>query len=219
MLRLLVWLSRFRHRRGYGVHSPFAYGFITDVVYNRGEYYAYAELREQRKAKAQRDIENPSLREKDDRLLFRLINFAAPRTALIYGPDARHSLPYLQAGRRHCQFFTDETCSPTSAIKVSEEEIKVPSQAIEAFSSEKPLDFFYTTATPQWPDLFARAIALASPTACFVVHGIHHSRRDLQSWRTLTVDPRVRVTFDLYDFGIAFFHPRLQKQDYTVCYY
>ena len=39
-----IWLSRFRHRRGYGVHSPFAYTFIRDVALERSQYYAYDTL-------------------------------------------------------------------------------------------------------------------------------------------------------------------------------
>ena len=30
-----VWLKRFRHRKGYGVHSPFAYDFITRIIYGK----------------------------------------------------------------------------------------------------------------------------------------------------------------------------------------
>ena len=40
----LVWIVRFRHRRGYGVHSPFAYHFLRDVVYETAPYYSYTEL-------------------------------------------------------------------------------------------------------------------------------------------------------------------------------
>lgn len=40
----LIWLFRFRHRCGYGVHSPYAFRFITDVIYEKTPYYAYAEL-------------------------------------------------------------------------------------------------------------------------------------------------------------------------------
>ena len=38
-----VWLKRFRHRKGYGVHSPFAYDFITRVIYGKvsKEEYRY----------------------------------------------------------------------------------------------------------------------------------------------------------------------------------
>ena len=31
--RPFIWLSRFRHRCGYGVHSPFAFSLITQVIY------------------------------------------------------------------------------------------------------------------------------------------------------------------------------------------
>lgn len=40
----LIWLCRIRHRCGYGVHSPFAFKFITEVLYTRLPYYAYDEL-------------------------------------------------------------------------------------------------------------------------------------------------------------------------------
>ena len=33
--RPFIWLSRFRYRCGYGVHSPFAFSLITDVKVNR----------------------------------------------------------------------------------------------------------------------------------------------------------------------------------------
>ena len=33
--RYWIWLKRFRHRKGYGVHSPFAFDFITRVIYNK----------------------------------------------------------------------------------------------------------------------------------------------------------------------------------------
>lgn len=36
-------LKILRHSRGFGVHSPFAYGFITEVLNGGGMYYAFAE--------------------------------------------------------------------------------------------------------------------------------------------------------------------------------
>ena len=44
--RPFIWLSRFRHRCGYGVHSPFAFSLITDVIYEKMPYYAYSSLKE-----------------------------------------------------------------------------------------------------------------------------------------------------------------------------
>ena len=39
--RPFIRLSRFRYRCGYGVHSPFAFSLITDVIYEKMPYYAY----------------------------------------------------------------------------------------------------------------------------------------------------------------------------------
>ena len=39
-----VWLYRFRHRRGYGIHSPWAYSFVRDVILERTPYYDFEKL-------------------------------------------------------------------------------------------------------------------------------------------------------------------------------
>jgi len=47
--RFTRWISRWRHRRGYGVHSPWAFSWITQVIYNDMAYYAYANLQRRRR--------------------------------------------------------------------------------------------------------------------------------------------------------------------------
>lgn len=43
--RILSYPTRWRHTHGFGVHSPFAYHFITRVLREKkAEYYAYAEI-------------------------------------------------------------------------------------------------------------------------------------------------------------------------------
>ena len=49
--RPFIWLSRFRYRCGYGVHSPFAFSLITDVIYEYTPYYAYHALQEEQRKK------------------------------------------------------------------------------------------------------------------------------------------------------------------------
>lgn len=39
-----IWLRRIRHRNGYGVHSPFAFCFIKQVLEEHDAYYAYIEM-------------------------------------------------------------------------------------------------------------------------------------------------------------------------------
>lgn len=94
--RCWIWLKRFRHRCGYGVHSPFAFDFLTNVVYERGEYYAYRALREQ-------FFSSSGWRNghalKCCKFLFRLANYVHPSVIRIYGgPVGRDVEEYLRAG-------------------------------------------------------------------------------------------------------------------------
>lgn len=102
--RALRWLARFRHRRGYGIHSPFAFGFVTGVVYESGCYYAYDALRELFRAAPHRY----GLRWKDCQLLFRLANFQHPEQCLLRGFKA-DALPadMVRAACPHCGILTE----------------------------------------------------------------------------------------------------------------
>lgn len=77
-----VWAARVRHRRGYGVHSPWAFAFITGVVYERAAYYAYAGVGGLHPWWV-RWLRLYPLQCR--RLLFRLANFAHPRRMAVVG--------------------------------------------------------------------------------------------------------------------------------------
>lgn len=102
----LIWLARFRHRCGYGVHSPFAFRFLTDVVYERHPYYAYEEL--------DRALPLPmQLRKRKGlHLLLRLANHLQPET-IVLPADARWEKPYLQSG---CRRATIQDCWPEGEV-------------------------------------------------------------------------------------------------------
>lgn len=74
-----LWLRRFRKRRGYGVHSPFAFSFITEVVYERGAFYEYERLDQMlqwwQKFRVRRYLQ----------LLFRLSNYSHPSRIYLFG--------------------------------------------------------------------------------------------------------------------------------------
>lgn len=99
IVRPLRWFLRFRHRRGYGIHSPFAFHFVTGVVYERGMYYAYPKLKALYKKEQPR-----SIRFKDGKLLFRLANFAQPKVVCVVGYDVNAWVAQcLHEGCSHAQ--------------------------------------------------------------------------------------------------------------------
>lgn len=201
LVRPYTWVSRFRHRRGYGVHSPFAFNFITRVIFERAAYYKYAELRalekRQRQEKGAAWLYEP-LRVK--RLLFRLVNFSQPGTVVDAGRLAASSL-YLKAGCERAVYL--------GAADLSE-------LFLEA---GEPVDFLYLHdyRRPDFVEqVFQVCVSRATARSLFVVEGICYSRPMKKLWRQMQADARVGITFDLYDLGILFFDKSKAKQDYIV---
>lgn len=199
--RPFIWLYRFRHRCGYGVHSPFAFNLITQVIYQRTPYYKYEEL-----AKAQKQLE----REKDKhwkyeskkvkRLLFRLVNHAQPETLVDAGTLAASAL-YLKAGKEGADY--------TAASDLSELFLE----------SGVPVDFLYLHdyRRPDFvEEVFRICAARTWGKSLFVVEGIRYTPQMLALWKRMKQDERVGITFDLYDLGILFFDKTKLKQDYIV---
>ena len=76
-----VWLWRIRHRRGYGIHSPWAYSFVRSVLLEPAHYYAYAELDKLYPWHLRWLLRYPL---QCHRLLFRLANYAQAGTFAIW---------------------------------------------------------------------------------------------------------------------------------------
>lgn len=99
--KALVWCKRFRHRCGYGVHSPFAFNLVTRVIFEKWPYYAFKELEEVRKNA--RRITNLSYLlvhpERVDQLLFRLVNYFSPQTVVELGTQMGVSSNYLKRAK------------------------------------------------------------------------------------------------------------------------
>ncbi len=199
--RPFIWLRRFRYRCGYGVHSPFAFEFITCVIYEKGAYYAYKELAAEQKKQApfcEKGWNREPRRVKE--LLFRLVNRRQPGTLVDVGVRASSSL-YLQAAKPGADytFATD-----------------LPELFLEAGA---PVDFLYLHA-PKNPALVAEAFEVcvrrSTSQSLFVVEGIGYTKAMKALWKKLQADERVGITFDLYDVGILFFDKTKIKQHYVV---
>ena len=101
--RPFIWLSRFRYRCGYGVHSPFAFSLITDVIYEKMPYYAYDSLeKEQKKIVEERGCNKGT--QKVNRFLFRLVNKVQPATIVEVGRPSVTSL-YLQSAKSSAEYL------------------------------------------------------------------------------------------------------------------
>jgi len=196
LLRAWTWLRRFRHRRGYGIHSPFAFQLVTGVIYEKAPYYAYRELAEARKHLPQ------ALSERNDRLLLRLINHHRAKTCVVAGRHTALTRRYLQAGCRPCRILALDDPDPAALRRLLRE--------------TGGTEMLCLLGCPDWPALFRAALPHCTSRTLVVAEGIHRWHKG--SWKEVENDPAVRVTFDLYELGLAYFHRHLPKQSYLINY-
>lgn len=199
--RPFIWLHRFRHRCGYGVHSPFAFNLITHVIYERTPYYKYEELEKMQKQQArEKDRHWRYESKKVKRLLFRLVNYVQPDTVVDAGTLSASAL-YLQAGK--------EAADYTPASDLSDLFLE----------GGVPVDFLYLHdyRRPQFvEEVFRLCAARTRSKSLFVIEGIRYTPQMHALWKRMRQDERAGITFDLYDLGLIFFDKTKLKQDYIV---
>lgn len=188
-----VRLRRLRHRCGYGIHSPFAFAKVTGVIYERGAYYAYAPLQ------AAHPSPPDGMTHGDLRLLLRLANETHPRRGWIVdrsGSEAPRD--YLKAGCTSCRW--------------------AEWNGMQELPEGETADFLYIDMPGDWAGCARSALPRLTDRSAVVIRGIGRDAASRRAWRWLQSLDEVRVTFDLYDFGIAYMERRLNKEDYIICY-
>ena len=142
-------------------------------------------------------------REKDDRLLLRLINRFQPSRAAVWGGEAvREPLRYMQAGRRSCQY----QC-------FGHDDMGLLRAALAEWGS---IDFLYVDDAEAWPKVVEVCLPYVHSRTCIVVRNVGGSA--WAAWQALIADERVQLSFDLYYLGVLCFDRRFSKQDYIINY-
>ena len=204
--RPFIWLYRFRHRCGYGVHSPFAFNLITHVIYETTPYYKYKELAsEQKRLTPQKDRAWGDESLKVKRLLFRLVNYAQPATIVDAGMQAASSL-YLKAAKEGADY--------TAATDLSE-------LFLESGAS---VDFLYLHdyRRPEFVEEVFRICAdRTAQTSVFVIEGIRYTSRDACRLVAVSAGTKGRHHFrPLPILGIiSLYKPRINKTICQLLYY
>ena len=170
--RILRWFRRFRQRRGYGVHSPFAFEWITDVVYlQKAQYYAYAPLAEQHEAW------QGVLSVKDARLLFRIANHQRAQRMLVVGQGIEREIHYLQAARPSAQIVHLPDASSVEKALSSKQAILKPFDFVLWLAAESPslpvLSHLCTRMTEHAANMTEGSANLTQPSVMMSEHPDH----------------------------------------------
>ena len=202
--RIWNWCRRFRHRCGYGVHSPSDFFLITSVIYEKLPYYAYDSLKASSASWAL-----PHYREKVNRLLFRLVNYFRPEVLVEVGTGNGDAFRYMQAAR---------TSMEAVSLRGADWN-EVHCQLKKELLRMKRVDFLHIAHTPYYKEVFEMAFPYLNERSIVVIGDIYASKEREDWWKRFTVDERVRLTFDLYDIGLMFFDTKRYKQNFIVNFF
>ena len=158
----------------YGVHSPFAFSLITDVIYEKMPYYAYSSLKEEQKKRIRERWVDQRF-SKVNRFLFRLVNRVQPDTIIEVGRPSSTAL-YLQSAKPSASYLFASDLS-------------------ELFlDTDTSVDFLYLNDY-QNPDLleevFRVCVYRTTLKSVFVVHGICYSKEMKAALEKVAADERV----------------------------
>ena len=92
---------------------------------------------------------------------------------------------------------------------------------MEALEKLNPVEFVLIHASRNELSVEKVLVQIApflSPEAVVVIDGIRKNSLRHQEWKQLTSFPKVTVSMDLYDMGLLFFFPKLNRQHYIVSF-
>lgn len=208
------WLLRKIQSKGYGVHSPFAFDLITNVIHSSYSFYAFSDIRET-VLKSRLD---PYSITGFNRLSFRLVHYLQAEKILEINSGNGINTLFLTtpSSRIHCWCVEENSEKIVLAMRLLRKTGR-RCQIVKSLSDCEIVryDAIFINLTGSYiPDIHT-LMELSSPDAFWVLHPIK-KRTGKQFWNEIVHDVKVRVTVDLGDTGIAFLRPDLHKENYLV---
>lgn len=220
-LRGLNWCRRFRHRCGYGVHSPSDFFLITFVIYEQAPYYAFASLHHLRRVVSHL----PHYREKVDRFLFRLANYLQPVNIVEVGTGSGLTTRYIAEACPKSSVLTISDMREESVERIFSSQSNITylsGNAVDKMeqvlsTAKAPLDLIHVADIPDYREVVEKILPFVHERTCLVVANPYGSEEKKRWWKeVLLADQQVRVTFDLYDVGLVFFDKKRAKENHIV---
>lgn len=215
-----VTRNKFLNRRGFGVHSPWAYDLITNVIEEKLPYYAYDDLYEYWE-KAPDFL--PQYDEKTDQLLFRLVNALHPRTILEIGTGAGVSTGYLASVSSKIPCVTIDAPHPATQqvgklFETFHNIRYLSGNVIETLhdflDEESAIDFVHMAHTAFYADAYKMLLPKLNPRSAIVVQGIKGRRA--KWFESVLKSDETGVCFTKGSAGILFFDKKMYKQHYRL---
>lgn len=208
------WLLRRKQAMGHGVHSPFAYEMITEVIHSPYAFYAYSDMKRRLAAKG----EDSSLISSYHYLSYRLVYYLKPTNILEFGSGIGINTLFLTATSSTIVCFcveTDQEAINRAKALLAESERKCIWSSSLPSSGDDLFDAIFLNPQEGGMPQIDSLLELSHPGTFWVIHPINRGEGKL-FWKEIVHDERMRKTFDLKATGIVFLGTGLQKEHFLI---
>ncbi len=165
------------------------------------------------------------------RKLFRLTQFCKPQTILEMGASLGISTLYLHAAALNARIITLEGCPDVAAqaqknfhlMQAASIELRIgvfEKLLPQTLQDLQTLDLLFLDGDHRYEatlSYFEQCLAFAKDSSVFIIADIHWSDAMENAWEQMCRHPRVRLSVDLFHFGILFFRSeQMQPQHFTL---
>lgn len=218
LFRTWNWVRRFPYRKGYGVHSPTDFFFITSVIYEQKAYYAYQTLKGR-----QYDEKRKSLyREKVNKLLLRVVNHRQPKHIVDIGLTPDLHTAYLHAGKKTAPLYGFYESAHIAPFSIAEEQglQMFPYNSFHKFMTEtSAMECIHISHPMYYASIVEQCLSCATSQTCIIIAYPYANKEKKKWWKQVLEDERVRVSYDLYDIGILCCDHKRIKKHYKVNFF
>lgn len=207
-----VWCKRFKYRRCWRIHSPFAYRFVREVIFATTADKACLATAQHMARHTHHDY----AWQRYHRLVYRLARYQANRQAqredttplrwvVITAHGQSSLIPYLEAAAQ---------ATPTLDINI---QCYTPETFVHMAISMPDLLYIDGSLMAEHMGLWS-LLTTAAPHTLLIIRSIYHTPVETALWQRLEHHSHTILTFDLYYMGLVLFHQGLSKEAHKLCF-
>lgn len=230
--RYYTAFRRYNRSKGYGVHSPFAYNFIRNVLREKYPYYAYSELKEQRKRAKVLSVKKSGQQRlisySNAKMIFRIARYFNPdiilqigtthgvaSSALLKATDSANIILFLGENNHDDVVYHEITKQYADRILTKQS----LSEAIRCYRSEQKkcgLILVNHIEFKELNDTLQVVMQTLQEGGLVIIRNLSTSPIIRQLWKTCCAEKPCGMSFTNYQTGIIVGYRYLPKQHFNL---
>ncbi|MBL4559460.1 MAG: hypothetical protein COC06_04720 [Bacteroidales bacterium] len=234
-------------RKGFGVHSPFTFHLIANVIEAKLQYYAFAQLFPYRKIvvkalkskikdadfdkslvkRYKEEVQNLESSESVDRLIFRLMNFWNPKTPAYFGDGIGFTMSYMAKvdSRINVSCLGRGELFSEYSDDLFKNYLGIQNYKSLNYSDIHKINqvfdflvFSENTSAEILSDFIQNNERLLTKNYMLIIQNPHKNESIKLFWNELKKVEGITVSLDLFHMGILISRDGMQKQNYVRKY-